>query len=361
MYNPVSIIIMLNDIKTTKNLIELAKKKESQNSVLFMGLLPYLALEVDGALEQLANTGISLNEFEINEKHKELLNKVRTKAKLYKEENQENLSSITAIKNEQYEKYTKELKVQTFEGFNCFVDFGTYSYHDHFIGNSFLYKEYFDTILDFENEESVYEFSQAMDEFISFIEDNIAGELDYKVQTKKGIIHDVVLKDFNINKNNTLLFNNELDKESTLFLFNLLCSVNFVEFYMKDILFIKNSFYIRIKYLIYDFVSSSLESLINHSEKYTSVCSGIENYKDRIIKTGKLKDRNFRNCMRHYGIAEDDLPKEFINLAEPLLGLIEYHYKIDALAFVAELDENLIELSEMLGEWILKNPDLNNQ
>lgn len=124
---------------------------------------------------------------------------------------------------------------------------------------------------------------------------------------------------------------------------------------MKEILEQKNSFYIRMKYLIYYFVVSSLESLVRFSEQNKIFCTGVNQYLNEIGNMKSLRNEKFCSCMRHYGITEADLPNNYINLNEPLVGLIQAHFKIDSLEFINQLDMHLISQSEMLSEWVLKS------
>jgi hypothetical protein len=355
---------MLNDIRTTKELIELAKKNQEAASVLLMGLLPFLALEIDGSLNLLKTMGIELNDLPISMDYQDTLKKVRIKSKLYREKTKKNIGSIKKIRIGQNEVFSNALKFKFFKKMNWFYDLGTYKYKDIYIGNTYLYIWHFDGIdnvmesinINEQQGETIQNFAEAMGQLIGIVEASSTQIPYYENHSLKGVIPGVNLKDFNISKINTAIFKNEIDKDCVLLLFNLLCSVNFVEFYLKNIFNNENSLYFRIKYLIYYFVVSSLESLARYSEQNMDIQTGLDKFEDEIKKTASFKNLDFCNCMRHYGITELTLPEKYINLNEPLLGLIQAHFKLDSLEFINQLDELLIRQSEMLSHWIMKSP-----
>lgn len=320
MYRYISIASMVNDIRTTKNLIELAKDNQESAPILFLGLLPYLALEVEATYDLLNSIGIDLNHLPMAENYQNILKKVRTKAKLYKEKTRKNIENIKKIRNDQNKVYSKGLEVDFLEFLGWFGDYGTYKYQESYMGNSFLYIWYFDSIENISSSTDISKkygmmiqnLSKAMSQFVLTIESCFSKIPEYEKYPLKGKIPVVTLADFDISRKNTLLFKNGIDKDCSLFLFNLLCAVNFVEFYMKEILEQKNSFYIRMKYLIYYFVVSSLESLVRFSEQNKIFCTGVNQYLNEIGNMKSLRNEKFCSCMRHYGITEADLPNNYI-------------------------------------------------
>ncbi len=364
MHQYASMITMINDIRTTRDLIESAKNNQESAPVLFMGLLPYLALEIDAVYRQLETVGINLIDLKLTGCHQETLKKVRSKTKLYREKTKKNLSRLKDIRIEQHEVFSKPLKLNIFKKMNWFYDFGTYHHQNVFIGNSYLYIWYFDgfekimtdTTISEQAAENIQIFAEALGQFVGNIELATAEIAQYEMRCFNRVFPTVQLKDYNIGKMKTALFNDELDKDCTLLLFNLLCAVNFVTVYMKEILPETNSFYIRMKYIIYYFVASSLERLIRYTEQNKNLCTGISAYQDEIITQPSLKNIKFCNCMRHYGITEADLPADHINLSEPLVGLIQYHFNMDSQKFVRQLDGLLHRQTVLLSQWVLKRP-----
>ena len=86
-----------------------------------------------------------------------------------------------------------------------------------------------------------------------------------------------------INKSNKL-FKDEYDKYCCLLLFIILCVINFVIFYLDNILDKNNKFFFRIKFICYYYFISSVIKLVNFLSNNKQRTIGIDKYNEEIIR-----------------------------------------------------------------------------
>lgn len=357
MYNYVSLVSMINDIRTIIDLAETAKANPRTGQMLFAGLLPYLSSVTVGSIQLVEFNKINLvsnwQESESWEALQLLCNEsgqTTEKSHRFLFENSE--------KQYQSESIAKILKFRFSKRFMLFENFDTFEYEDYFVGNTFFYHWFFDDAFKQYGRKSLKVFSQAMGQYAKNLETSFASVPQFEKRDTAEAVPNISNKAFNLRKKSSGLLKNDIDRYVGVYLFNLLCSVNFTLFFLKDILQPKNSFYIRMKYMIHYFVSTSLEWLIQFASDNPEVFTGVEGYRNDIKKMSGIKNSVFCSCLRYYALNEAVLPKKWVDLYEPFGGLIQSTFAMKTDEFVSLLDQHLLFQSEVLSHWVLKTETL---
>lgn len=336
--------LVMQDIETMYQIIN----SEGEKSIFFMGAFPYFAICTYSAIEFMEKNGFDCKSLSIIADYADVLKQTRNKTKLYRERTNKNIKGINEIRENQHNEFSSALRFPILEKINWYYDFGTYLIHDNYIGNTFLYKWFFDPAEKINSSKPLFEFGIALGECVGALKNTwnfnyiAEGMFDFG-----GIYY----KDYNITKKPQALFVKTLDKGLCLFLFNILCQVNFVLYYLNNIINKDNSLCIRIKYLVYYFSSSSLRALKNYTDQNLSMQFPLEeSIQDRLLT---LLDEKFCNCMRHYEI--DDMIAVGKNKnGDDAMQLLVHHYFCKSTDdFVSDLEANLKLISVEIEKNIL--------
>lgn len=362
-YDEISLDSLLKDCETDYSIERYLEKKYSASvdgknlaSIFILGLLPYQSILSDGILAEgvLDHSDIKeVNDIFIKEKNcVKIIGKVRAKFKLYSEKSiQNNLNILKSIHSDWVELMNKDIFMTT--------DFGTFIISNEFIGNNILYSWYlneFLSIKSIDSEQSAKDvklFGESMGKILKFVCNK------YSIQKKKAILNPKIQikdKDFLLEQSKTIIFNNKYDKYVSILLFNILCSINFVLYFLGKIVRKNNEFYFRIKYNCCYYAISSLLKLANHSENNT-IQTGVENHipdKEKLEKLiASIGGSGLRNCMAHYKISKNDIKENEILRSVPFYGLIEKYTSKDYYSLNKEIEDNLKNISLLLGKWVL--------
>ncbi|MBY6930655.1 hypothetical protein [Clostridium botulinum] len=365
-YENLSKKLLLKDCESVFLLYKYIEHKEYKQ-VFYLQVIPYFSFLCKGILDFYNVKSIE----EINIKDKNInntINNMRIKVKLYSEDKakpKKSSEKLRKIHLDFYklfkEVYNKGNPILKLMGLIKLYDFGTYSISDKFIGNIYLNYWYLDEILGVEeigtekSKENIILFSMGIGKVLGFVcnKENILNST-YILDSKINITNN----DFLLINNNTKIFNDNYDKYISLLLFNILCSINFIIYFLGEILPKDNQFYFRVKFSCYYSSISSLRKLINYVDSNRTIKTGVENYIEEIEKLEKLKNSlgkqsDFRNCLLHYRITEEYIAKEKLLLNAPFYGIIEKYTGKDYYTFNQQLEENLKDISLMLEKWIL--------
>jgi hypothetical protein len=322
-----------------------------------LGIMPYYAMCIDGILKFFEDKNYNII-FNNNYEYRKVLEKIRCKTKMYNNKINKNSNIVNNIHKNQNNIFRKMLKFKFLEKFNFYYDFGTYIVSNKFVGNTFMYNWYLNEISNIKTnkvENSIFCFSKAMGELLSCVYSEFLYSKQLYVPIKKIDKIHITNRDFNLNKIKTSIFNNKYDKSVTILIFNILCSINFVQYLLNQILPEKNLLQFRIRYTCYYYAVSSLKALIRFSEQNQNIKTGVENYEVQIHKLSQLENGKFRNFILHYKISENDLKANEIIIDVPFYGLIEKYTGTDYLSINKEISNKLKQLSILLEKWILTN------
>jgi len=339
--------LMMQDVSTIYNAITQFKQKHA--SIFVMGTLPYFTACIDGAIKFMEKEQIDFSHLSLLCYYPQVVAKTRAKIKMYRERTGKAISVIENIRIDKHEEFEQLLKFPFLKEINANYDLGTYLLDGQYIGNTFLYEWFFDEIKKIETEQPHFDFSYALGEATSYIKSmrqtnkRITGKFDFGTMR---------YKDYNITHRPNELFINGLDKGQCLFLFNLLCQTNFAVYYLDRVLDKTNSFSIRMKYLVYYFICSSVRSL----DKYCT-----QNKMNKILDSAALHDiydlcnEGFCNSMRHYEIVNDAFLDVYKGQSDEMDALVECFYSCSKQCFVDTFNIHLAFISNYLAERILAN------
>lgn len=356
--------LLRDDWESALKLVNNIKGKEYED-IFYLQMIPYFSFLCKGILEFCESN--NLVGIIIDDKNTEkIMANMRVKIKLYSEKKTRPIKSAKELEKIHF-LFHEYFKKKNYSSNNIlmllipvkFPDFGTYSISDKFIGNIYLNYWYINEILSIEEigiekgKENIKLFSEGVGRILAAIKQE-------DINTFKNPIINIIEKDFSLKDNNTNIFNDKYDKYISLLLFNILCSINFIIYFLCKILPEDNKFCFRIKFICYYSSISSLVKLINKAENDKKINIGIENYHEKIkyleeLKTSLGEYSKLRNCIFHYKVRKEDIDIKEILPSEPFYGLIEKYTGENFYSFSKKIDKNLNEISLMLEKWILDN------
>lgn len=339
MHHKLALSIILSDCFTYNAIIKTLR--QDLHSYFWLGITPYVALTVNEADNWFKKTRIADEDLSVStKKHVELL---RGKSKFYSSDSlvdyPSHIAELKKIHKEHIEYFTKSLRFKWQKKVNLYYDFGTYKANGNYIGNTLLFSWYypsaetegipiFDTKISYDIAYSIGQFFgkvlSIFDE-VSFTFSNVANGDGLKITNK----------DHNLNYG---FFPNQ--DYSYKMLFNLLCAINFVLLVVNFVLPDSNWLKLRINYLAYYYCCESVQ-IFNKTSGLT------------IIMPSEYCNREFRNCMAHYGLGQAITVNEVINDV-PFYGLVEKHFKIDYKSLLCNIIDNLSLMSHELANKVLK-------
>lgn len=352
LYNSLSLNLIMKEVGTIKNVVQSPNKKE--HSIIMLSWIPFLSTIVVETMEYMKNFEIDASQFLIDADERNILNKTREKIKVYNRKGAKNLKELDEILSTHNEIFSASLRFQGLKKYRFYYDFGAYKLDSYYIGNTFLYNWYFQDISSFESvsdkklKEDLFNFSKLLGQWIRFLDGMNTQES--KIEEKYTVFPKINGVNFNLTDKPTKLFRVKEDTSINLFLFNLICQGNFQARYLSTVFINNETLYIRSLYLSYFYICSSLETLRiynSHSKKNINIDFS---YLDTLTN---LKNTDFCNCIRHYGITEKDLFLSEINLEKNFYGLIEKHFNIEEKNFTSVLQEKIIGITEYLEKSIL--------
>ncbi len=346
-YKQISYSLMAQDASAIyKIVMEISRQKPHSASVLVLALFPYFTACAEASIALMEKYGDDGQRFTIKSQFESVLVATRNKTKLFRDKTKKNLNEIEKIREEQAKEFISMLKFPFLKKIGCFYDLGTYTYHNKYIGNTFMYKWFFDELEKTEVDNPYLDFSTGIGEWCM----DIVNEINlYDIDGKYSFEY-IGYKNFNITLRSYELFLNNLDKGMQLYLFHIICSLNFVLYYLPSILNEENALSIRIKYLVYYFGLSSLKSLCNYMEQNKFV--PLEKIKLLIVNNDIYKSE-FCNCMRHYEITEKDMQLEDIKSDSQFFGLIEKYFKLEVSDFINVLNNNIKDMVTTVEHLVL--------
>lgn len=354
-YDEISKNLILNDCQTLEKIIEYLKGKE-YDSIFCMGVMPYFAMCSEGILKFFEGKS---DYDSINVNYGKLIKNIRSKIKMYNDKVGRNINKAEIIHKDSNNYFAGLCKFEFVKYLGLYDDFGVYITSNKYIGNTFLYSWYFENSLNIDDEDfrnkTLFDIGNIVGittkiTLNKFLELNQVSILNQKIV--------VYNKDYLLSRNRIGIFNDKYNKYSTIILFNILCSINFVLYLIGKILPKDNQFYFRIKFHCYYSSISSLLKLINYTEQNNIIKTGVEFYSEEIKKLAQTKNSlgeksKLRNCLSHYRISQEYIEKDKISIDVPFYGLIEKYTGKDYYTLNNELENNLRNISSLLEKWIL--------
>ncbi len=316
-------IIIIQDVIDLMNAINITNINDK--SIFMLALIPYVCLVVNESYEWCRRDNHIITEF----RSKKVLEKIRAKGKLFS--NDKFLSY-----KQQVTEFEKCLYIQHkyFKGLakpycpDCLIyDIGTYKVGNYYMGNTIQYSYDF---MDFavkdksisNSGKEIFNFSKEIGIALQEIMISLTGK-SYQLQDNNIASAEYHNEDFNFNK--------KFKKIDKLIIFSLCCRINFLIFSFKNKCPQNSMLYLRLIYITFYSLKSDLDSLkINYNSIYNDYF-----------------DKEFRNCMAHYGlynkIKENELMPNAIGY-----GLIEKYFKVEYIDLVSIIENKLFALIQEL-------------
>ena len=338
--------LLMQDIETIYTLIKQSSQKDAR--IFIMSVLPYLTACVAGTIDFMEEHQVDCSALTIKRNYPHVLTKTRNKIKIYRERTNKNMTEIDTIRDGQNEEFANMLRFPILKQLGLNYDLGTYRLGGQIIGNTFLYKWFFDEIEKIQTENPQLEYGKTLGEAVAFTRKiwhtnySIKGDFDF------GTIEHT---DYNITLRASKVFASSLDKGQCLFLFNIMCQVNFALYYMDRILSAENSLSIRIKYLTYYFSCSSIRALENYCSQNRTAKFPLDSSTMKNISC--LLNEDFCNCMRHYEIRDRNILGATITHNDEMGALIAFYHGCSKTEFIDKLNDHLEAISNHIKKSIM--------
>ena len=321
-------------------------KENKDASKLSLGINCYLILIVIEALNYIEN---NLN-LSIDYKFKSSLKSSRARIKPYDSSYKEMLEIIQKLNEEKYNYFSGLCNPIAKTFFPRLIDnIGITLYKGKIIDNTFLdeidNKKIITTSGKYDSSKT-FEVAKEVGSLIIKILNQIDGkEQKVNLNIKEKIFN----KDYNVYYQQNDLFQCDLEVNCSLLLLNILCSLNYYKYLIREFN-ISNSLKYRIAYIVFSRTFNNLSEIAEINKLY-SILSVLKKY-------DYLNNREFRNKMFHYDIYNEISIQEF-NKKDMYLGLINKIFKISEKDYIKDIDSYINDMSIII-EQIIFNDEKEN-
>lgn len=314
--------ILLREAEEVAKIIHIINNtKETNQTQIYIAILPFISSLCDGILERLKTEGYSLENSEIEEiEFNKLVKNSRVAFKLYSDKNKNKIKK--EIEQQALEWYS--YLVKDYDLFQKLVikiigqqDLGVYYYDKIPYGNIYQLGIYFKNILKNKNTYNLYYKPEFLIEYVSEITRciyNYLGETFNKYEDTS--IDTKICKHFSeidfyfIDQKRRNIFKGNLPDYLQILLFNVYCQNNTVEIVIKKIFNSNGIFYTRALIQTYIISVQALKkvagALESNDNNLINEISEIVEYKENIFKNSQ-----FRNNIFHYNL--EGVPPEIFN------------------------------------------------
>lgn len=283
--------LMREDARFLFSLVDLYKNGCSLDDNYVCMSLPYIGLFADGAEQWCRKVGISVPRFSLEEKgyYSHLRNSIKSLERGYND-------YINSLK-EMLQKSDEHFKKIREPGQEAYFNIGTDLFMEKYCGNTVLCATY--NLFDCFQEEVGPRLRD-----ISVVAGKIAASLGcdrfapYRHSDEKA-----VYRDYHFYLNSPLRLNNDIG----LLLFSIICSVNYAIVFIENYYLDEIPQKFKFAYLQYYYLCEFIQQI----KKQTGIVIEIDS---------SLLNRNFRNCLAHYGLGQYMKESDIVN-GDVLYGL----------------------------------------
>lgn len=345
-YDQISFQMMIADNLSLNNLFQNLTKHPGISPIIALAISPYMHLIAKSTIDLLKKNDIDIHTLELKQKYWDLISRNRLKIKLYQQKTNQNLKSIQRIHENENKYFRDLLRFNLLKRHGLYYDFGTYSVNSNYIGNTNLFNYYFEGfhVAEKKLDTILLDYSRAIGQLLGVIAQIWPQQKSFYINDNLSEI-DIKNKDWNLELRANQLFYNENDLNLNLFLFNLLCLINFVLFILPKLFNQSEGIYYIILYLGFYYISENLGKLRRSYQGQKLEMPLDFSYRE---KSDKLINKEFCNAMRHYQINAEDLQLCSINYETPLYGLIQANFNITPEQFNEKITGVLYEIRETI-------------
>lgn len=368
----VSLTILFQESAEAKQVMyQIINTQNKEQGELNISIIPFLSSVCDGWLNffEEQNMDMELPRIE-NIPFQELVKSTRVSYKLYSDKKVNQINTILRKESiSRLELLTQDYNDDQKDFIRVFgqEDLGVFFYNKIPYGNSSQMSIYLENLLKIKSIESIKNINEETFLLVTKYSENIAKFIssvvirphDDSVKRDKKLCIDsgsLTYKDyfFDDEERNNLLGGN-LPKETQLFLFNILCQNNFINYVLPSVFDSKGTLYYRSKLQTY---LTSIYILSKVIKKYSTIID--DKYISEIEQLIKEKETYFtlenklRNNIFHYGIKE--VPVVVFN--EPNLffkELVEFSVGFEFSLFIEKIDNSFFKINRIINELIKLN------
>lgn len=308
------------DARFLYSLTKINQKAKHINSNYIMMSLPYIGLFADGAEQWYKKVGLDSPKF--NKAEKEFYSKLRQSNKLF-ELSYLDYSSMLINKLNESDNYFYSIR-SFLEKLIGYYNVGTDLYKGHFCGNTILTALYapFDLLYDDHIGKLLYELAIVAGELASFSCGENISSYAFKDIT-------VRYKDYHFYNNCPLKYKSDAD----FVLFSIICSVNYVIEFLENYFVDEIPQKFKFAYIQYYYLCGFIKEFneVNGTNYYIN---------------NSMKNRDFRNCIVHYGLGQYLTEDELFD--DTLKGLTQKAFELDYTEAKKQLYSYLKELVKQI-------------
>lgn len=320
--------LIQSDARFLYTLVDISKNAKNINSNYICMNLPYMGLFVHGSEQWCKKVGLNAPRF--NQSEKEFYTNLRQAHKLF-EKSYEDYATLLFEKFTESENYFYSIR-RLREKILGYYNVGTDLFNGEFCGNTILCLMYNPKKTLGNKDIGLYIRNMSI----------VAGMLASSFGCNEFPVYQyndnlsVKYKDYHFYKDSPLKMNNEFG----FLLFSILCSINYVTEFIENYFIDEIPQKLKFAYLQYYYLCDFIKDM--NIQKNTNF--HIDN---------SLYDRNFRNCLAHYGLGQYINESEIIS-DDILKGLTQKAFKKDYLTVKVELYKILKNLTDQIKQVILK-------
>ena len=341
-----SMMAIKNDSETIKELVPVISQP-----IVALGVLPYIALFCASVEDYCHYNGL---EVQLQNKSDYKVSDVRNKLKLFSEKYAKTQKLVLTTDGIQDTSFRNKLRFGILAKLNWYYNLGVFfNSEGKMIGNT-QYMFYMFQDKKFLNKniyaEQVKLLGADLGTVVASVCEGLKNYLpEYKVKVSTKTF-DIYFQDYNTNKDILFFPASKSNKDISLVILHLLCSINFLRYVLCEIVEPQNIWLLRIKYITIYYIYRSLEKLNG-----TQFLSGKFDY--LLNENRNIINGDFRSCMMHYGFANKDIfsiKDEYMDYMCPFFGLIESCF--DGAGYNElnrDLDKAMIMISDCLEGMIL--------
>lgn len=247
------------------------------------------------------------------------------------------------------------LSLNMYKEIPVFSNFLGYSYLSEFFEiNDFKHAK--KSLLD--NEDIGY-FAQYSSNYILKVVTIVNNHLDQPLILDNGTTLDITLNDLGYSdhllipkEKQTFFASESIDLSVSIFLLDILCTINFARYLVPKMISRNSSLLFRIKFITYVSTVESIDKLSKGFNRQT----GAEMYANEIScivdKKRKIINQNIRNSLFHFNISEDDIPVNKLDSKRIFFSLIEHLSNMPFSQYDSIIESELEKLSNLINKWI---------
>jgi len=357
------ILIIKRDVDLMMKLFNLPAEIRSLFGINF---LPYAALVCYEAINYMDKKG---QHVEVEQTSKYSIREIRNKAKFFDLRFNQIMQSAFNIDALQHNDFAQQMRYPELANWNIHDNLGIFFDNDkNIIGNT----QY--SVWVFQDESTIKKPLSDMDGFevqnkeaytLGFDLGRIANSISKGLSSVKDfLLSDVNLKNMTIyandfNTNRCWVDGIKKYKVIRLLLLHILSSIGFILNIVKKCIVRDSGLLLRLEYIIYHSTLKRLRQLNQYvlTHKHEITDEKIHIFLSAInFDADSLRNTSFGNCMRHYGLTDEDtnalIHTEQINLALPLCGLVESHFNKSYSEYKSEIEKELFVVYDHLNDYM---------